>query len=56
MFTIDRNEMCHLVDAVNMDDAYSVLMLLIKLWAHQPHPSVFIWLVPNMIESVYNGA
>ena len=56
MFTIDRNEMCRPVDAVNMDDAYSALMLLIKLWAHQPHPSVFIWLVPNTIEPVYNGA
>lgn len=56
MFTIDRNEMCCPVDAVNMDDAYSALMLLIKLWAHQPHPSVFIWLVPNTIEPVYNGA
>ena len=55
MFTIDRNEMRCLVDAVNMDDAYFMLVSLIKLWAHQPHSSVFIRLVPNTIEPVYYG-
>ena len=46
--------MCYLVDAVNMDNTYATLMLLIKLWMHQPHPSVFIWLILNMIEPVYS--
>ena len=55
VFTIDGNEMRHLVDAVNMDDTYATLMLPIKLWAHQPHPSVFIWFVPNTIEPMYDS-
>ena len=56
MFAIDGNEMCCLVDAVDMDYAHFALVPLIKLWAHQPHSSVFIWLVPDTIEPVYYGA
>ena len=55
MFTIHGDKIHSMEDAIDMDDTYSPLALLIELWAHQPHPCIFIRLVSNLIKPVHHS-
>ena len=51
-FPIYGNEICSPVDGVNMNNRYFTLVSLIELWMYQPHPSVLIRPISNIIKPV----
>jgi len=42
---IDRYEMCAMKDRMHMNHLHFSLPICVKIWFHNPHPSVFIRLV-----------
>ena len=54
VFTVDRNKVGCPVDGIDVDNAVRALVPLIELWAHHPHPGIFVWIVSNTIEPVDN--
>lgn len=56
MFTVHGDEMRSTVDAINMNYGHVRFIPLIGLRAHDPHPCVFIRLVPNAGKPVHHCA
>lgn len=56
VFAVDRDKMGGSVDSINMYYTVCALVLLIELRAHQPHTSIFVWMIANAIKPVYNRA
>ena len=55
VLAIKRNEVCGVVNCINMDDLDVGLVSMVEAWAYQPHAGILVGLITNMSEPPYDS-
>ena len=47
---IKRDQVCHTVNCINMDNLDVGLVLMVEAWVHHPHAGILVRLIPDTSE------